>query len=253
MLHSKPTWRFGFHSHGNLLGLLLHMFLHGGWAHLLSNMWLLWLVGFKIEDLWGRWVFVGLYLSGGIVAAVLHTPITGIDAPLVGASGAIAALPNNQPSLDKTKRMNNEMGLIKNYTVGAGLVPAPAPTQKQTAMDDEMRLVANRTPGAPTRGAPTEHKNTSIANDTLTINQKRSSLGDVVGIFKSLSTHAYVMGIREHGWVPFEKRLWHRNYYERIIRSDDALTKARAYTEANPQNWETDHENPNKQNAKVNP
>jgi membrane associated rhomboid family serine protease len=92
MLHSKPAWRFGFHSHGNPLGLFLHMFLHGGWAHLLSNMWLLWLVGFKIEDLWGRWVFLGLYLSGGIAAAMSHVLITGTNTPLVGASGAIAAL-----------------------------------------------------------------------------------------------------------------------------------------------------------------
>jgi membrane associated rhomboid family serine protease len=92
MLRSKPAWRFGFHSHGNPLGLFFHMFLHGGWVHLLSNMWLLWLVGFKIEDLWGRWVFLGLYLSGGVVAAMSHVLITGTDLPLVGASGAIAAL-----------------------------------------------------------------------------------------------------------------------------------------------------------------
>lgn len=92
MLHSRATWRFGFHLQGNPLGLLLHMFLHGGWAHLLSNMWLLLLVGFKIEDLWGRWVYIGLYLSGGIVAAMAHVVITGSNAPLVGASGAIAAL-----------------------------------------------------------------------------------------------------------------------------------------------------------------
>jgi membrane associated rhomboid family serine protease len=92
MLHSRPTWRFGFHSQGNPLGLLLHMFLHGGWAHLLSNMWILWLVGFKIEDLWGRWVYLALYLVGGLVAAMAHVLITGSDAPMVGASGAIAAL-----------------------------------------------------------------------------------------------------------------------------------------------------------------
>jgi putative transposase len=164
---------------------------------------------------------------------------------------------DDETTLGKTERMNDETPPVTNQTVGAGLVPALIQPAHQTTlgktehMKDETELIAHRTPGAPTRGAPTEHKNASFA--TTPDDQKRSLLGDVVGAFKSLTTHAYVMGVREHGWPPFDKRLWQRDYYERIIRSENALTKARAYTEANPQNWENDHENPKKQNAKVKP
>lgn len=92
LLSALLVWKYGFHSGGHPLGLLLHMFLHASWFHLISNMWLLWLIGFKIEDLWGKWVFLGLYFVGGIVAALAYVAITGSQSPLIGASGAIAAL-----------------------------------------------------------------------------------------------------------------------------------------------------------------
>lgn len=69
------------------------MFLHGGLLHLLSNMLFLWLSGCNIEDLWGRGIFPAFYLLGGVIATLAHgmmypeSPI-----PLVGASGAIAAV-----------------------------------------------------------------------------------------------------------------------------------------------------------------
>ena len=64
------------------------IFLHGGWMHLLGNMYLLWLCGCCIEDMWGRPVFALIYLSSGLVACMAHAaafPLS--DAPLVGASG----------------------------------------------------------------------------------------------------------------------------------------------------------------------
>jgi REP element-mobilizing transposase RayT len=72
----------------------------------------------------------------------------------------------------------------------------------------------------------------------------RPALGDVVGAFKSLSTNAYIRGVRELGWPPFDKRLWQRNYYEHIVRNEDDLNRIREYIENNPANWETDRENP---------
>lgn len=92
LLERRPAWRFGFRAGGDPLGLVWHMFVHGSWGHLLGNMWLLWVVGMKIEDLWGRWVFALLYLSGGLAAAGLQALVAGNALPMIGASGAIAAL-----------------------------------------------------------------------------------------------------------------------------------------------------------------
>jgi membrane associated rhomboid family serine protease len=69
------------------------MFLHGGWLHLLGNMWVLWIFGDNVEDRLGRTRYVMLYLAGGIAAALLHI-FTNANSPVptVGASGAIAAI-----------------------------------------------------------------------------------------------------------------------------------------------------------------
>jgi membrane associated rhomboid family serine protease len=69
------------------------MFLHGSWAHILGNMWFLWLFGNNVEDSMGRFRFVVFYLSCGIAAAfaqVLAMPDSA--APMVGASGAISGV-----------------------------------------------------------------------------------------------------------------------------------------------------------------
>ncbi|MBK8014653.1 MAG: rhomboid family intramembrane serine protease [Deltaproteobacteria bacterium] len=74
-----------------LLAMLTYMFAHGGWMHLIGNMFFLYLAGTTIEDHWGRWRFLLLYLAGGIVAALAYRLMNpGSDVPLVGASGAIA-------------------------------------------------------------------------------------------------------------------------------------------------------------------
>ena len=69
------------------------MFLHGGWIHLLGNMWTLWIFGDNVEDRLGRSKFVILYLASGVAAAMLHI-FTNADSPVptIGASGAIAGI-----------------------------------------------------------------------------------------------------------------------------------------------------------------
>ena len=49
------------------------MFLHGGWLHLIFNMWALWIFGDNVEDYLGHWLYLVLYLACGIAAALLHT------------------------------------------------------------------------------------------------------------------------------------------------------------------------------------
>ena len=69
------------------------MFLHGGWLHLLGNMWTLWIFGDNVEDRLGHWTFFGLYLAGGVAAALVHIYTNlGSQVPTIGASGAIAGV-----------------------------------------------------------------------------------------------------------------------------------------------------------------
>jgi membrane associated rhomboid family serine protease len=75
------------------LTYLTSMFLHGGWLHLIGNMWFLWLAGFVLEDAWGRPLYGVFYLVSGFAATqfYLWTNI-GSMTPTLGASGAVAAL-----------------------------------------------------------------------------------------------------------------------------------------------------------------
>jgi membrane associated rhomboid family serine protease len=69
------------------------MFLHGGWQHLLGNMWFLWLTGNNIEDSMGKLRFLAFYLLCGIGAAAAQVLVEpGSVAPMVGASGAISGV-----------------------------------------------------------------------------------------------------------------------------------------------------------------
>lgn len=72
---------------------LTSMFLHGGWFHLLGNMWFLWVFGNNVEDSMGRLRFLAFYLLSGLAAAgaqILSDP--GSALPMVGASGAIGGV-----------------------------------------------------------------------------------------------------------------------------------------------------------------
>jgi len=68
-------------------------FLHGGWLHLIGNLWFLWLAGFILEDNWGRLIYSVFYLLAGAASLQFYAWCSpGSFAPLVGASGAVAAL-----------------------------------------------------------------------------------------------------------------------------------------------------------------
>ncbi|MCS7352380.1 transposase [Thermoflexus sp.] len=70
------------------------------------------------------------------------------------------------------------------------------------------------------------------------------SLSDVVHRFKTITTRQYVEGVRTRGWTPFHRRLWQRNYWERIIRDEFELQRIREYIVNNPSRWHLDRENP---------
>jgi membrane associated rhomboid family serine protease len=69
------------------------MFLHGGWMHLIGNMWFLWIFGNNVEDAMGHLRFVVFYLLCGFAAALLQAAFdTDSVIPMVGASGAIGGV-----------------------------------------------------------------------------------------------------------------------------------------------------------------
>ena len=73
--------------------LITCMFLHGGWMHLIGNMWFLFIFGNNIEDRLGHVVFLLFYLLGGLAATGAHWAMySASTTPVIGASGAVSAV-----------------------------------------------------------------------------------------------------------------------------------------------------------------
>ncbi|HXE11106.1 MAG TPA: rhomboid family intramembrane serine protease [Bryobacteraceae bacterium] len=80
-------------AHLHLSSLVTSMFLHGGWMHLIGNMWFLWVFGSRVEDTLGGFRYGAYYLICGVAAALVNiaaSPSSPI--PTIGASGAIAGI-----------------------------------------------------------------------------------------------------------------------------------------------------------------
>ena len=67
-------------------------FLHLNAAHLLGNMYLLWILGDNVEDVLGRRAFLAFYLLAGIAGGLLYSVVAGPATPAIGASGAISGV-----------------------------------------------------------------------------------------------------------------------------------------------------------------
>ena len=70
--------------------LFTHMFVHGGWLHIIGNMLYLWIFGDNVEDRFGSVAYLVFYLLCGVVAAIGQGLLQ--PEPMVGASGAIAGV-----------------------------------------------------------------------------------------------------------------------------------------------------------------
>lgn len=89
-----PLKKYGFTpAKRSIFTLFTYMFLHGGWLHLIFNMLLFYLSGPFIEDIWGKPVFLAMYIITGMLAGYMfavHYP--NFEGPLIGASGAVSAV-----------------------------------------------------------------------------------------------------------------------------------------------------------------
>lgn len=85
-------WRAGLPP-TDLTPYLTNTFLHGGWLHIILNMWTLYIFGPALEDRLGMARFAVLYLASGLAASVAHAIFNATsDVPVLGASGAIAGV-----------------------------------------------------------------------------------------------------------------------------------------------------------------
>ena len=107
---------------------------------------------------------------------------------------------------------------------GHDRMDAPGP-----AMDAPVR--------APLRGRPM-----SPGHPQYGIHNKRygATIGDVMDWFKTMTTNAYIRGVKINNWRRFDGRLWQCNYYDHIIRDDNALRKISEYIIHNPDRWHED-------------
>jgi membrane associated rhomboid family serine protease len=80
-------------AHPDWLTAFTHMFLHGGWFHLIGNLWFLWVFGDNVEDAMGGARFIVFYLLCGLAAFAAQAATGPASAiPMVGASGAIGGV-----------------------------------------------------------------------------------------------------------------------------------------------------------------
>ncbi len=92
--YSNPEWALlmGYPS-DYFFSFMSNLFLHGGWMHLIVNVWFIWIFADNIEDRMGHGRFIIFYLVCGIMATAIQWQYTPeLIAPVVGASGAIAGV-----------------------------------------------------------------------------------------------------------------------------------------------------------------
>ena len=94
LMASSIDQRYAFvAAHPRPITYLTSTFLHGGWWHLIGNMWFLWLAGFVLEDAWGRPLYLLVYLTAGAFACQFDAWANpGSIVSSLGASGAVAGL-----------------------------------------------------------------------------------------------------------------------------------------------------------------
>lgn len=92
--YSDPRWAVSVGLNpGDHLPFLTNIFMHGGWLHLILNMWTLWIFGCALEARLGHLRFGLFYLVCGLVASATHYVFNAASvSPALGASGAIAGV-----------------------------------------------------------------------------------------------------------------------------------------------------------------
>jgi REP element-mobilizing transposase RayT len=138
-------------------------------------------------------------------------------------------------ALDEFIIMPNHMHAIitiGSSPVGATLVVASSPADTPSPVGATLVVASDsESSRAGTSPAPT-------------ITTPSTSLGDVIGAFKSIATHDIILAVRRGDLPPFAGKVWQRNYYEHIIRNEEEWARISQYICENPIRWAEDAENP---------
>jgi len=163
--------------------------------------------------------------------------------------------PNVGAGFMPAQNINNNsiqnMANTLNPNVGAGFMPA------QNINNNSIQNMANTlNPNVEAGFMPAQNiNNNSIQNMANTLNPNvgagfmpaqninidpaqnidiNPALGNIIGSFKSIFVWKYVQSIKNQNWPKFFKRLWQRNYYERIIRDNKEYLAVKKYIRNNP-------------------
>jgi REP element-mobilizing transposase RayT len=117
--------------------------------------------------------------------------------------------------------------IVLTDSIWAGLRACPDGSVPQQGDSGDPHGVAKANTGQPQGVVPT-----------------RLSLPDVVHRFKTMTTTKYISGVKQHNWPQFPRKLWQRNYFERVVRNERELQRIREYIINNPLKWAEDRENP---------
>ena len=148
---------------------------------------------------------------------------------------------------------NHFHGILQIIPVGATHVVGQNHDDKPEMGESE---IGQRRGGQPQGIAPTGMGNTIMGghDDKPEMGQPRGgqpqgiaptgrgnkTVGDVLDAFKSITTVAYIRGIKIFGWEPCIAKLWQRNYHEHIIRDEQSYETIASYIVNNPATWNDD-------------
>ncbi len=97
-------------------------------------------------------------------------------------------------------------------------------------------IINNNSVGADRCVRPFNNQNNIVNNqNNIVNNQMNPKLGNIIQWFKTMTTNQYIKNVKNQNWPRFFKRLWQRNYYERIIRNKKEYLAIKNYIRNNPE------------------
>ncbi|HPR99493.1 MAG TPA: transposase [Candidatus Woesebacteria bacterium] len=121
-------------------------------------------------------------------------------------------MPNHIHGILRINRATTRVARTLNSNVGAGFMPA------RDVNINHAKNIANEL-------------NSNVGAGFM---PARNNLGNIIGVFKSIFVWEYIQNVKNQNWPRFFKRLWQRNYYERIIRNEKEYLAIKNYIRNNP-------------------
>jgi putative transposase len=104
----------------------------------------------------------------------------------------------------------------------------------------DLRVCPNNSDLSETKKSETDLSETKKSVSETLGEHVGSPLHRVIQWFKTMSTNEYIRGVKNNNWVPFDGKLWQRNYWEHVIRNDNSYQKISEYIINNPSKWNED-------------